>query len=169
MLIVLFLCRHMSLSLKRAWEVMNGANESDRPKTFEEFVKRLVPDYDKYKNVVYMHISHNFYRGGSLSQHWLVPKREYERLKIKYRIGDHAFRFGEVNGKHSDVSLTWEECVERTEEDPIAITEIVSSLKAAREPVMEDVHKDFLSEDAESSSSSSEENEEEENSHSSDV
>ena len=149
----------MSGTLKRAWDVMTS--EADKPKTFRDFVKIVLPDSVKYERMVYMHISYNFYRGGSLSQHWVVPIKDYIRISDRFRWRGKFFHFGEINGKHSDVRLSWEECVAMVEDDPVAIAEKVEGLRIAGETVFDEAHKQFLNECPEPSSDSEEEDGEE--------
>lgn len=149
----------MSGTLKRAWDVMTS--ETDKPKTFQDFVKKVLPDLIKYERMVYMHISYNFYHGGSISQHWILPIRDYIRISERFRWCNKPFCFGEINGKHSDVRLSWEDCVAKVEEDPVVIAEKVEGLKVAGESVFEEAHKQFLDECPEPSSDSEEEEDEE--------
>jgi hypothetical protein len=99
----------------------------EHPQKDNESIKKqclLKPD-DRFLNpadYVYASSSLSFYRGGSYSEKEIVHKKTYARFLRKVANEDKEIYLGEMNGKHSEVSETWDrlnDCTITGEGDPL--------------------------------------------------
>jgi hypothetical protein len=92
----------------------------DSKATRGEADAKFLPDVSKYRDRVYVHLHLDFHRGGSYESHEIMADWELKLL-------DHfnpEIHLGEVNGKHSEVSLLWRELLRRSETDPYKIARL---------------------------------------------
>lgn len=71
--------------------------------TFEAMTSKFCADYSIYEGKVLLFMSYEFHRGGEWSDSMLLSKAEHDQFKA----WDGEVRLGEVNGKHSDVYLSY--------------------------------------------------------------
>lgn len=113
--------------LKRAHELMSS--EQGQSLSYKELLDKCI-DASPYRDKVYVHVEVDFCRGGSHEEHWLMSASDYTKLYNQYRSGTKLFEFGEINGKHSNVCLKWEECITEVIKDAHHIYERLMAVNA---------------------------------------
>lgn len=83
----------------------------------------LVHDISEYEGKVYVFFSYDFSRGGEHSFYELWNKKDYELMSAKSPV----LQLGEVNGKHSDVTLNWRDFFMNAEDDPYDIAKVAKT------------------------------------------
>lgn len=83
----------------------------------EHLRKRVCVDLTAYKDLVQVRLSYSFHRGGELDGGCYLLKESW--LPILFKYGDIEYSFGECDGKHSDVYLSWIDLDKRYASHPL--------------------------------------------------
>lgn len=94
--------------------------------------RAFIPDVSKYRGRLLCKLELKIYWGGN-TQYWaLLTEEEFKMLSEN---GSVEIRFGEINGKHSDIRDTWGELFREKITDPYEIKSFVEKLSRPEENI----------------------------------
>lgn len=100
--------------------------------TFEALTKQFCADSDPFKDKVYLrYFFDGSPNGPTIDQHYVFEKKEYQIMKKWYLEGERPLDFFEPAGKHTSISLDWDEVVTHVSESPQTIADLVCRLEFA--------------------------------------
>jgi hypothetical protein len=101
---------------------------------------KFLPDVSKYDDEVYVHLYVKFPRGGSYESHEITSTCEFKLLGND----NPEIYLGEVNGKHSEVSMHWKELLYESETGPYQIARLDEIHKLVNEDRADEILEEYL-------------------------